>query len=199
MVSMTTHTPPFLFIANNIAIDFANTLITDRGTEVDLLENSNGLFNWATEAGFSVEKLKNTDNDQLTLKKTKELRAAIKNLVEATIDNRPTPQDSLVTLNRWLPKGVIEQHLIEQEGKLTLSPLHSQLSVEILLGQIATEAAYLLSSPKITKLKCCSNPQCVLTFLDISRSGKRKWCSMDICGNRAKAATFYSSVKHTSK
>ena len=37
----------------------------------------------------------------------------------------------------------------------------------------------------------CANPACVLLFLDISKSGRRRWCDMATCGNRAKAAAHY--------
>ena len=37
----------------------------------------------------------------------------------------------------------------------------------------------------------CANPECVLWFLDTTRSGTRRWCSMSACGNRLKARRHY--------
>ncbi|OPX12458.1 CGNR zinc finger domain-containing protein, partial [Gordonia sp. i37] len=37
------------------------------------------------------------------------------------------------------------------------------------------------------RIRQCQHPQCVLWYLDTSRSGTRRWCSMAICGNRTKA------------
>ena len=41
------------------------------------------------------------------------------------------------------------------------------------------------------KVRRCANPECGWLFLDDSRAGKRRWCSMLACGNRAKARRHY--------
>jgi predicted RNA-binding Zn ribbon-like protein len=40
------------------------------------------------------------------------------------------------------------------------------------------------------RIRGCANPECVLWFYDVSKNGRRRWCSMEGCGNRAKAARF---------
>ena len=42
----------------------------------------------------------------------------------------------------------------------------------------------------------CANPNCVLLFLDVSKSGRRRWCDMATCGNRAKSAAHYARARH---
>lgn len=191
MVSMSTDQSKFFFIANNLAIDFMNTDIVDRGQAIDLLDAPSSLVNWASSAGIGLQDKVTTANMSLA----KELRGAIKTLVASKLDGNKTPDTSLNTVNAWLPKGSIEQHLKEEKGNFTLTPLHEKLTVEMLLGRIATDAAVLLSSFNHVKLKRCANSKCVLMFVDISRSGKRRWCSMDVCGNRAKAANHYLNIK----
>ena len=44
---------------------------------------------------------------------------------------------------------------------------------------------------KLDKVRRCANPECGWLFLDDSRAGKRRWCSMSACGNRAKARRHY--------
>ncbi len=195
MVSMQALKSKFFFIANDLAVDFTNTSIVDHGEEIDLLENTEDLVNWAGEAGFII-KSETSSTDMAT---TKELRNAIRELLIAKLDDTPTPSKPLNILNIWLPKGLIEQRLDETEGQFVLSPSHNELSVEMLLGRIAHSAALLLSSTNITKLKRCANSKCVMKFVDISRSGKRRWCSMTACGNRAKAATHYLNSKQSSQ
>ncbi|WP_121101274.1 CGNR zinc finger domain-containing protein [Litorimonas taeanensis] len=51
-------------------------------------------------------------------------------------------------------------------------------------------SSMLVDTPK-KRIKQCANPSCILTFKDTSKSGRRKWCSMEVCGNRAKVATHY--------
>jgi predicted RNA-binding Zn ribbon-like protein len=45
------------------------------------------------------------------------------------------------------------------------------------------------------RIRRCAHPDCVLYFLDISARGSRRWCSMTVCGNRAKAARHYARVR----
>ncbi len=183
----------FLYLANNLAVDFINTSIVDRGNEIELLEDVDDLIRWGHSAGLSVR----IDVDgPCRLSSVKELRDAIRSLFSAKLDDEPAPTDALGILNQWLPKGVVEKRLEEIEGQFVMSPLHHELSVDMLLGYVATEAALLLSSSHLAKLKRCANPKCVLMFLDVSRSGKRRWCSMDLCGNRSKAATYYTNTKN---
>jgi predicted RNA-binding Zn ribbon-like protein len=62
------------------------------------------------------------------------------------------------------------------------------------LGQLAPvlwSAGDLLTGAKLDKVKRCANPDCGWLFLDDSRAGKRRWCSMSSCGNRAKARRHY--------
>ncbi|UUZ81543.1 CGNR zinc finger domain-containing protein [Paenibacillus sp. P26] len=45
------------------------------------------------------------------------------------------------------------------------------------------------------RIRECEHEECILHFLDTSKSGKRRWCSMERCGNRHKAAEFYTKKK----
>nr|WP_090396707.1 CGNR zinc finger domain-containing protein [Natribacillus halophilus] len=50
--------------------------------------------------------------------------------------------------------------------------------------------------PSIGRIRECEHPECILYFVDTSKSGKRRWCSMELCGNRQKAADFYARKKN---
>jgi predicted RNA-binding Zn ribbon-like protein len=60
-----------------------------------------------------------------------------------------------------------------------------------LLAPVLWSAGDLLAGPKLEKVRRCANPDCLFLFLDDSRAGKRRWCSMASCGNRAKAKRHY--------
>ncbi len=60
-----------------------------------------------------------------------------------------------------------------------------------LLAPVLWSAGDLLAGPKLDKVRRCANPECLYLFLDDSRAGKRRWCSMSACGNRAKAKRHY--------
>jgi predicted RNA-binding Zn ribbon-like protein len=54
------------------------------------------------------------------------------------------------------------------------------------LALIARDALDLVTSPAAARVRTCADPGCSALFLDLSRPGRRRWCSMDSCGNRAK-------------
>lgn len=65
------------------------------------------------------------------------------------------------------------------------------------LAPVLWTAGDLLTGTKLDKVRRCANPDCGWLFLDDSRAGKRRWCSMTSCGNRAKARRHYHKVKET--
>ena len=56
---------------------------------------------------------------------------------------------------------------------------------------VAYSALELLTSARLTRVKTCPGMRCGWIFLDESPNGRRRWCSMETCGNRAKARRFY--------
>src|SRR5215468_5378601 len=63
-------------------------------------------------------------------------------------------------------------------------------SLEWLLAAIARSAAEIVAAGEGARLRSCANPACGLFFCDLSRTHKRRWCSMATCGNRHKVAAF---------
>src|SRR5256885_16448555 len=74
---------------------------------------------------------------------------------------------------------------LDASGKLVHRGTAAQL-----LGTVAQQAVELFGGPNFTRIRQCEGDGCALLFIDLSRSGARRWCSMESCGNRAKARTF---------
>ncbi|REJ11423.1 MAG: hypothetical protein C6W59_17780 [Paenibacillaceae bacterium] len=55
-----------------------------------------------------------------------------------------------------------------------------------------------LASHSPDRIRKCEHPSCILHFVDTSKSGRRRWCSMELCGNRQKAAEYYARQKKKS-
>jgi predicted RNA-binding Zn ribbon-like protein len=68
-------------------------------------------------------------------------------------------------------------------------------SASVLLAPTLWSAADLLVGPQLPRVRQCANPECGWLFLDGSKSGNRRWCSMSACGNRAKAHRHYLRQK----
>jgi predicted RNA-binding Zn ribbon-like protein len=54
-------------------------------------------------------------------------------------------------------------------------------------GRLAVQAAGLLTSPDLSRLKACATPDCDWLFVDTSKNGRRRWCQMNVCGAKEKA------------
>jgi len=182
-------TPDFVFLGNNAALDFINTEIVSRGELVDLLQDDAVFIRWADAAGFDL-KTKLSAED---LSAAKQLRSALKDLIQARMERRNARRGSLANVNRHLGNHATHKilQISTRSADFELVPDKAATSATALLARLAYEGAVLLASPQASQLKHCGNPECVLIFLDTSRNQQRRWCSMDTCGNRAKAAKHY--------
>ncbi len=68
-------------------------------------------------------------------------------------------------------------------------------SASALLAPVLWSAGDLLAGPQLERVRECANGKCLWLFLDESKNGTRRWCSMTACGNRAKAHRHYARLK----
>lgn len=177
----------FVFLGNNLAVDFVNTELQSRGEAIDLLQNNSDLVAWVEAADLTL-------NDPLTgdgITAAKALRLSLRDLFQARMDKRPPKKISLKTVNQHLARYAEHKVLLLEKGEYALLPDKNAANISSVLAYLAYDAATLLASPQAAQLKRCSNPDCILLFVDVSRSQQRRWCSMDTCGNRAKVAKYY--------
>lgn len=116
-----------------------------------------------------------------------EVRAALREIVEALVAGRPVDEQALVAVNGVLrSRSVVE--LVRGEGGIALSHRHAGDPLEDALAAVAEPLVGLISTGATERLRICANDGCRWVFEDSSRTGRRRWCSMASCGNRAKAA-----------
>jgi predicted RNA-binding Zn ribbon-like protein len=109
----------------------------------------------------------------------------------ATAAGRPPPDEALAALNVALAAAPLRQRLRLGGWDIgTPDP-----SASALLAPMLWSAADLLAGTQLQRVRQCSNPECGWLFLDNSKSGNRRWCSMSACGNRAKAHRHYLRQK----
>jgi predicted RNA-binding Zn ribbon-like protein len=104
---------------------------------------------------------------------------------------------------------VVRDRLYEQEhdhgpGKRGISSLALQMqkrwrSPESLLFPLARSLADLVCTEDFTCVKACEGPECTLLFIDRTRGRARRWCSMAVCGNRAKQAAHRKRAEQARK
>lgn len=117
------------------------------------------------------------------------LRGAIARLFSSTSAGGPPPPDALFVLNRVLAAGARTSRLEPApDGGWVVVGADVGAAPLSLLAPIALAAAELLASVDPRRLRACEAPDCATWFVDTSKGGRRRWCSMAACGNRAKAA-----------
>lgn len=183
---------PFTFVGNDAALDFLNTVIIVNGDVVDLLERPADFVSWLKLAGFTVNRKDVSPND---FKKAIKLRETIRTLVNNWgVNNRAVLAakdfiNELLDAQRQTPK------LIFTNGGYSFESPKAKLSSEEILLAIAKQAAELLVDTPSKRIRKCANDSCVIMFKDTSKSQRRRWCSMDVCGNRAKVAAHYKKSR----
>ena len=183
-------TNKFPLLSGNISLDLVNTEVVRWGQRYDLFINDEDILDWL----YAVKEDNSFWNEQLFIKIKErlsqvtsnilEMRKVIRKEFEAIADQNHISNNFITFLEKKIEKAPFTYKLIEHK----LFPLPIGEIEDVLLSLIAFDVLTLIEENKLTFLKRCSNPDCVLLFIDVS--GRRKWCSMKICGNRKKVARF---------
>ena len=121
------------------------------------------------------------------LAKLRRVRKAMRGVFEAAAARRAPEAADLEEMNRALRTHYIYELVPAHDG-VSLDHRHQGDPVDGAMARLAESIARELIQGDTSRLRVCENPQCRWVFKDTSRTGKRKWCSMRSCGNRAKVA-----------
>ncbi|MDA1966803.1 CGNR zinc finger domain-containing protein [Bacillus cereus] len=180
----------FPLISGNLPLDLVNTELVRRGQRYDLLITNEDVLEWLhvikVNLPFWNEKtfIRIQERTNQVTSSILEVREVLRKQFEAIADQQEISNDFITYLEKQIEKAPFTYKIIEQQ--LVSIPVGE--IEDILASLIAFDALTLIAENKLIFLKRCSNPDCVLLFID--KSGKRKWCSMKICGNRKKVAKF---------
>ncbi len=117
-----------------------------------------------------------------------ELRAVIRQILEAIARKRPLAAEWIEVVNRALRADGGMDQLVAAGGGWRPIFVRERHDPLVALAPLARSAAELISEGPAAPVRQCGNPKCVLFFYDDSRSRRRRWCSMAVCGNRMKVA-----------
>ncbi|MFD4547966.1 CGNR zinc finger domain-containing protein [Streptomyces sp. NPDC058466] len=185
----------FPFIGGRPCLNFVATLGRRHGgTPFERLPEPAALARWIDEAGLSAtgdDETVRVTEAELTYART--LREALYRLVRAAMDgDEPDPAD-VTQVNEAAARPDLAPQLGEPDGGPG-TPLRWTATDPgpAALATVARDAVLLVTSPLSARVKECENPGCSLLFLDDSQARRRRWCSMDRCGNLAKVAGYRS-------
>ncbi|MFD9884410.1 CGNR zinc finger domain-containing protein [Streptomyces alboflavus] len=158
-----------------------------RGTgAVERLRDPADLSRWFREAGMTERHLAISDEE---LGAARALREAVRRIVAAVRAATAPEAADLALLNHWTARPLPGTGLT-LDGDGSPRPLPPALDTPGLLALLARDAADLLGGPLSGRIRECAAADCALLFVDESRAGARRWCSMDACGARAKMAEY---------
>ncbi len=188
----------FLFVGNHLALDFLNTKPKLEGEARELLPNTTALERWLITSGIITSQKDRTQ--------VRAWRGSYEGevLVQKLIAFRERLRAAVLRLERGLGPGaafVAEMNMLLREhpqptrlsrhgSKLELDAFWDLREPSDIWVPIIAAIAELLSGLDPSRIRKCEAESCVVHFYDTSKKGSRRWCSMNICGNRLKVAAY---------
>jgi predicted RNA-binding Zn ribbon-like protein len=198
---------PALFVADAAALDFLNSIATPVDEPVDWIDDGNGWLEWLKQSGWVEDEILQRLQAQAMPGELETVAAQARSLREwfrgfvLKYKGKPLEASALTeleALNRLLERDEKYTQITLQEGetpKLAWELKRRWRSPDSLLLPLGEVLAQFVSEEDFTNVKCCEGPSCTLMFVDHTRGRKRRWCSMAVCGNRAKAAAHRERQK----
>jgi len=186
----------FLFVGNHLTINFLNTRPVLEDGPRELLPNAEAFGRWLTAAGLVASGRAKiappawlrTPSAARFMQALREFREHLRAAVLA-IESGSLPNDSFVQeVNQLLTLHPRKSVLVREGGQLVRKYPFEPDEPEAFWALLAEAVASLLAETDHSRVRKCE--ACVVHFLDISKKGSRRWCSMNICGNKVKVATY---------
>jgi predicted RNA-binding Zn ribbon-like protein len=166
------------------ALDFVNTRRERWRRDIETLVAPADLGVWLVEAGLAPP---GTRSGEQQLAAGRRLRDAIDASVDAFIAERALPRPALAEIDSWLDRAHTTRRLRTRKGRPELVEAAREEPVFHGLGLVALDSARMLGTDERERVRICASETCGVRFYDQSPAGRRKWCSMERCGNVAKA------------
>lgn len=202
--------PPALLVGNALGLDFLNSIATPVDTPVDWIEDGEGLLGW-------LEQVQLVPADAISHIRAHALPGELDRVADQARGlrewfrgfvrqhrGRPLPASALSQLqplNRLLERDASFSRILPRRGRgaavFQLQAARRWRTPEDLLLPIGEALAQLVCTEEFTNVKACEGHTCTLLFVDHTRGHARRWCSMAICGNRAKQAAHRDRAKVT--
>jgi predicted RNA-binding Zn ribbon-like protein len=197
--------PAPFFIGGAPALDFLNSIATPVDTPVEWITSGEDLVEWLGEAKLvprevlaSIRRAALPGELDAVAAQARALREWFRGFIDGHRGKplRPEALKELAPLNRVLERDQEYGQIVKRErGKdpamwsaLAWRPLRRWQTPDTLLLPIAKSMAELVCNEDFSHIKGCEGSTCTLFFLDGTHGRRRRWCSMAVCGNRAKQA-----------
>jgi predicted RNA-binding Zn ribbon-like protein len=184
-------------IGGHLALDFSNS-VWRRGSSCpcEILESYSCLVDWSRIAGavsdeqarvLQKEGKRRAAEAACVLERAVTLRGAIYDIFSAIAAARTPDPRALATLNLELSSALCRRQVVGGPTDFAWAWRGCESSLDPMIWPIAVSASELLTSKDLRWVRECEAGDCDRLFLDTSRTRRRRWCSMEWCGNREKA------------
>jgi predicted RNA-binding Zn ribbon-like protein len=183
----------FTTLGGRLAVDFVNARHSQAELSwedlVRFLEVSRIV---SSERGTRLLGLPQTDPQAAAalLRKSWRLRSSLRRVFAALIDKHRLLSEWIEPINDVLRVTEGHDELIQEGGEWRIEFQARESGLDWLLAAIARSAAEIIVEDANIRIRLCANTHCGLFFYDLSRTHRRRWCSMAVCGNRSKVAAF---------
>jgi predicted RNA-binding Zn ribbon-like protein len=192
-------------LGGHIALDFTNTVDwRGRAEPEEFLTSYATLLRWAARIGLvtaaeqaSLSRRAEAAPDEAgaLLETALTLREAFYRLLVAQARGTPGQQADLAALNAVLHRFPPPGEIVTSGASFAWKSATSDAALARPVALLARLAGEFLVSPELRRLRLCEGSDCGWLFLDVSPNRRRRWCSMEGCGNRAKARRHYRRLR----
>ena len=204
---MKDHRPPAIFVGDAIGLDFLNSIATPAEVTIDWIDDGEGYLDWLRQARLAPDDVLRDmraralpgELDKLA-DQARSLREWFRGFVHGH-KGRPLATQALLELeplNRLLERDEAFGQIVPvpmRQWPLQLQTMRRWRNPDALLLPVGEALARLVCTEDFSCVKACEGPACTLLFADHTRGRVRRWCSMAICGNRAKQAAHRLRLK----
>jgi predicted RNA-binding Zn ribbon-like protein len=192
--------------AGRLPLDFANTAYWHASNQpLETLEDYDDLVAWSeaaqlldkSEAARLLASAEDAPKEATkALQKVVSIRDVIYRIIAAVAEGGKPNESDLGIFNQALAAGMEKTEIITTSDGFEWTWGKSDRAFDQMLWPILRATAELLTSQDIKRVgQCADDRGCGYLFYDTSRNHSRRWCSMDSCGNRAKARRHYQRKK----
>ena len=190
--------------SDELFVAFANTIEFTNGIPTDHLPEPAALLAWLREKGLITERGRTSETTRLLrdpregerrLERFRYLRDLVHAIAErVNAGHRPT-REQIRDLNHILRHGLHYHQLVPEADGARYSVSQVGDHLDQARATIAGSLANFLAQDDPHRLHTCANEGCREVFIDRSPTGRRRWCDMRVCGNRAKVARHRSRAR----
>jgi predicted RNA-binding Zn ribbon-like protein len=180
-------------LGGRLSVDFANTTPSNGDLSWErliLFLESTGIV--SAERGAQLLSLPQSDPQaaEALLQKAWRLGTALRKVFAAMLRKQTMLAEWIEAVNEILRITEGHDELVGRDNFWKIEFVAREGGLDWLLAAVARSGAEIVAEGPRARLRLCANPHCGLFFYDNSRTRRRRWCSMAVCGNRSKVAAF---------